>query len=85
MSGATRVTDEMFFAAAQALADQVTTEDLAAGRIFPPTAKMREVAAAVATAVAKIAYAKDIARRAQPKDIAGYIRANMYRACYVRG
>lgn len=81
-SGATRVTDEMFFAAAQALADRVSAEDLAAGRIFPPAERMRDVAAAVATAVARIAYAEDFASRAQPKDLAAHIRGSMYRASY---
>jgi malate dehydrogenase (oxaloacetate-decarboxylating)(NADP+) len=81
-SGASRVTDEMFFAAARALADQVTPEDLAAGRIFPPVARMREVAAAVATVVARTAYAEDFATRAQPPDIATHVRAGMYRGEY---
>ena len=81
-TGATRVVDEMFFAAAQALADQVSGADLAAGRIFPPAGRMRDVAAAVATAVAKVAYAEDFASRAQPKDVAAHIRGSMYRASY---
>jgi malate dehydrogenase (oxaloacetate-decarboxylating)(NADP+) len=81
-SGATRVTDEMFFAAAEALANQVSAEDLAAGRIFPPATRMRDVAAAVATAVARVAYAGALASRAQPKDVAAHIRATMYRASY---
>jgi malate dehydrogenase (oxaloacetate-decarboxylating)(NADP+) len=72
----------MFFAAAQALADQVSAADLAAGRIFPPATRMREVAAAVATAVARVAYAGDLASRAQPQDITAHIRGTMYRAEY---
>ncbi|TAK80401.1 MAG: NAD-dependent malic enzyme [Betaproteobacteria bacterium] len=53
VSGATRVTDEMFLAAARALANQVSEADLAQGRVYPAAARMREVAAAVAAAVAK--------------------------------
>jgi malate dehydrogenase (oxaloacetate-decarboxylating)(NADP+) len=82
VSGATRVTDEMFFAAEQALADQVSAEDLATGRIFPPAERMRDVAVAVATAVAKVAYAEDVASRTQPTDIAAHIPGSMYRASY---
>ncbi len=52
-SGANRVTDEMFFAAARALAGQVSEADLAQGRVYPAAARMREVAAAVAAAVAQ--------------------------------
>lgn len=81
-SGATRVTDEMFFAAAQALADQVTAEDFVVGRIFPPSSRLRDVAAAVATAVAEVAYDKGIARQPRPPDIARHVRANMYCANY---
>ena len=81
-SGASRVTDEMFFAAARALADQVGPEDLAAGRIFPATARLREVAASVATVVARLAFAEEIATRTQPPDIGAHVRAGMYRAEY---
>jgi malate dehydrogenase (oxaloacetate-decarboxylating)(NADP+) len=81
-SGASRVTDDMFSVAARALADQVGPEDLAAGRIFPPASRMREVAAAVATAVARTAYAAEVATRAQPSDLAAHLRAGMYRADY---
>jgi malate dehydrogenase (oxaloacetate-decarboxylating)(NADP+) len=52
-SGAKRVTDEMFLAAARALAGQVSETDLAQGRIYPAPVHMREVAAAVAAAVAQ--------------------------------
>ena len=81
-SGSTRVTDEMFFAAARALADQVSAEDLAAGRILPPASRMRAVAAAVATAVAEIAYRDGVATQPRPHDLGVQIRADMYRASY---
>ena len=38
LSGARRVDDALFFAAARALADEVTDTDLEQGRIFPPAA-----------------------------------------------
>jgi malate dehydrogenase (oxaloacetate-decarboxylating)(NADP+) len=77
-----RVSDEMYFAAAQALAHQVTEEDLARGCIFPPAARMREVAVAVATAVAEVGYAQGLAQRARPDDLAANLAASMYRASY---
>jgi malate dehydrogenase (oxaloacetate-decarboxylating)(NADP+) len=76
----TRVTDEMYFAAAQALAAQVTQEDLASGRVFPPAARMRQVALAVATAVAEVAYEARLATLPHPPDIAAYIRQSMFPA-----
>jgi malate dehydrogenase (oxaloacetate-decarboxylating)(NADP+) len=84
-SGARRVADEMYIAAAQALGAQVSAEDLALGRIFPPAARIREVAAAVAIAVAEVAYARGLATQARPADIAADIRARMYRATYRAG
>jgi malate dehydrogenase (oxaloacetate-decarboxylating)(NADP+) len=82
VSGATRVTDEMFFAAASALASQVTQDDLAAGRIFPHQTRMREVAAAVAVAVAGVAWEQGFAAKLLPGDLPAAIRAAMYRPAY---
>jgi malate dehydrogenase (oxaloacetate-decarboxylating)(NADP+) len=81
-SGARRVTDAMFVAAADALAGMVSESDLAAGRVFPPQARMRDVAAAVATAVATTAYEQDLATKPRPVDLAASIRAAMYRPAY---
>ena len=76
--GARRVTDEMFFAAAQALAAQISEADLEQGRIFPVAARMREVAAQVAAAVAVVAYAQDHATKPRPLDL----RAEAVRVMY---
>jgi malate dehydrogenase (oxaloacetate-decarboxylating)(NADP+) len=80
--GLTRVSDEMYFAAAQALAGQVGPEDLARACIFPPAARMRDVAVAVAAAVAEVGYAQGLARLPQPADLAAHIRAARYDAAY---
>jgi malate dehydrogenase (oxaloacetate-decarboxylating)(NADP+) len=72
----------MYFAAAEALAAQVTSDDLAAGRVFPPAARMRQVALAVATAVAEVAYEARLATRSRPPDLGAYIRQSMYAAAY---
>lgn len=77
-SGATRVSDAMFFAAAQALAAQVTETDLTNGRIFPGQERLREVAAAVAARVAEVAFAEGLATGPQPADLGAAIRAMMY-------
>lgn len=70
LSGAQLVTDEMFSAAARALADQVSTEELSQGRIFPAASRMRVIAAAVAAAVAGVAHAQGVATRPRPADLA---------------
>jgi malate dehydrogenase (oxaloacetate-decarboxylating)(NADP+) len=77
-SGARHVTDEMFFAAARALAAQVSDEDLAQGSLYPPLARIREVSANIATAVAEVAYARKLATTPRPRDLPEYIRAQMY-------
>ena len=82
VSGATRVTDDMFFAAAAALAGQVTEADLAVGRIFPHQSRMREVAAAVAVAVADVAGKQDLATKPLPTDLAKAVIEAMYRPTY---
>ena len=77
-SGAKHVTDEMFEAAARTLAAQVTEADMAAGRIYPVLSRIRDVSAAIATAVAEIAYREGLATQPQPDDIGRYIREFMY-------
>jgi malate dehydrogenase (oxaloacetate-decarboxylating)(NADP+) len=82
-SEARRVTDEMFFAAAKALADSVTDEDRAVGRIFPRLDRIREVSAAIATAVADVAFRRGLTKMSRPPDLAEYIRTGMYDPAYV--
>jgi malate dehydrogenase (oxaloacetate-decarboxylating)(NADP+) len=76
--GARLVTDEMFFAAAKALAQQVSEADLEQGLIYPPLAEIREVSAAIATAVAEVAYQRGLAGQARPDDLRVHIEAQMY-------
>ncbi len=82
VSGAARVSDAMFFAAAQALAARVTECELASGRIFPCQSRLREVAVAVAESVAEVAFAQGLARHDRPADLAAAIRATMYAPDY---
>ncbi len=61
--GAKRVVDEMFLAAADALAATVTQADLDQGSLYPPLANVREVSARIAVAVAEVAYSTGLAGR----------------------
>ena len=79
---AKRVTDEMFFTAAKVLANEVTPEDFAVGRIFPPLNKMRHVSAIIAMEVAKVAYALKLAGRKKPQDLLEYVKSLMYEPVY---
>ena len=81
-SGASRVSDAMFFAAARALAEQVTPEDLARGRIFPGVQQLRAVAAAVARAVAEVAYDSGLTSQQRAADVGDTLRGMMYEPRY---
>lgn len=77
-SRARRVTDEMFSAAASSLAEQVTEEDMAAGRIYPTLSRIRDVSLGIAVAVAEIAYRDGLAAEPKPDDLQRHIEAFMF-------
>jgi malate dehydrogenase (oxaloacetate-decarboxylating)(NADP+) len=72
------VTDEMFMAAARTLANLVTEEDLKQGSLYPALARLREVSAHIATAVAEIAYKRGLAAAKAPRDLFSYVQSQMY-------
>ena len=80
--GARRVTDEMFFTAARTLAGAVTEADLAQGSLFPPLGRIREVSTAIAAAVARLAYDRNLASEPMPDDLRAFIEAHMYQPSY---
>lgn len=82
VSGAKRVTNGMFFAAALALADQTSQKDLEQGRILPPASRMRDVALAVAVAVAGVAYEQGLSTIPCPADLRSAMVRFMYSPHY---
>lgn len=80
--GASRVTDEMFMAAARALAGQVSEEQVARGSVYPPLREIREVSVGIAVAVAEVACAQGVARVSPPADLEAHIRAHMFNPVY---
>lgn len=81
-SGATRVTDEMFSAAARALTGLVTPADLELGRIYPALSRIREVSLEIATAVASVAWERGLTRKRRPSDVREHVAAAMYQPVY---
>jgi malate dehydrogenase (oxaloacetate-decarboxylating)(NADP+) len=82
VSRSSRVTDEMFLAAAHTLADQVSDSDLQRGRVYPSLSRIREVSALIACEVATIAWKRGLAGRDEPEDILAEIREHMYQPIY---
>jgi len=80
---ATRVTDEMFMVAAQAVAEQVTKENLAIGLIYPPQSRILEASLHVAERVAACIFDQGVAGVPRPDDIGALIRARVYHPAYL--
>jgi malate dehydrogenase (oxaloacetate-decarboxylating)(NADP+) len=55
---------------------------MANGRIYPTLPRIREVSAAIATAVAEIAYDQGLATEPRPADLAKHVRDFMYNPTY---
>ena len=83
-SRARRVTDEMFLAAARALARQTTKADLEQGSLYPALTRIREVSAHIAAAVADVAYARHLSAQRKPANLLAFIRSQMYDPTYPR-
>ena len=79
---ATRVTEDMFIVAAQAVAEQVTQENLSMGLIYPPQSHILNASLHVAERIAACIFEKGPARVPRPDDIGALIRARAYRPVY---
>lgn len=79
---AKRVPDEVFIAAARATADQVTDEERAQGRLFPPQKDIQKAAVQTAVEVAKKIFDLQLARVAKPPDVAALVQSKLYAAQY---
>jgi malate dehydrogenase (oxaloacetate-decarboxylating)(NADP+) len=75
---ARRVTDEMFVAAAQAVAECVTSADLDLGQIYPPQSEIFETELHVAARIAEVIFERGLSDLKRPDDIAGFIRGQLY-------
>jgi malate dehydrogenase (oxaloacetate-decarboxylating)(NADP+) len=77
-SGSKLVTDEMFMAAAHALANSVSEADLRQGSLYPALPRIREVSAQIGAAVASVAYQNGLAKGPPPNDLVGFVQSQMY-------
>ena len=80
--GASRVTDRMFLAAADVLADEVTVADLEAGAVYPALEHLRRVSLAIAVGVAAAAYDDGVATVPRPASLVDHLDAQRYDPTY---
>lgn len=78
------VIDEMFIEAAQAVADQVPTDFLKQGLLYPPQSNVLEVEIQTAARVAKLVFDSDLSRVDRPDDIVTFIREQVYKPEYTK-
>ncbi|HET9679032.1 MAG TPA: NAD-dependent malic enzyme [Gammaproteobacteria bacterium] len=79
---ATQVTEAMFTAAAEALAEQVPEECLDANLLYPPVSRLREISAALAFAVARQAMTDGMAPEASDDALRERIRELVWEPAY---
>ena len=79
---ASRVTDEMFIEAARAVADQVPSDLLKQGLLYPLQSNILETEIQTAARVAKLVFDSGLARVARPADMVAFIRGHVYKPEY---
>ena len=79
---ASRVTDEMFIEAARAVADQVPSDLLKQGLLYPLQSNILETEIQTAARVAKLVFDSGLARVQRPSDMVAFIRKHVYKPVY---
>ncbi len=79
---ATRVTEHMFIVAAQAVAEQVTEENLSMGLIYPPQSHILNASLHVAERIATYIFDQGLEGVPRPGDVGALVRARAYRPIY---
>ncbi|MCG7757241.1 MAG: NAD-dependent malic enzyme, partial [Nitrosomonas sp.] len=81
-SAARLVTQSMFLAAAEVLANTVTDSEIGNGAVYPALTRVRGVSLAIAAAVCRVAVNEGLAEAALPEDLNSHIRSLMYEPDY---
>uniref|UniRef100_UPI00398EAAA3 NAD-dependent malic enzyme, mitochondrial n=1 Tax=Pristiophorus japonicus TaxID=55135 RepID=UPI00398EAAA3 len=81
--GVRNISDQVFLEAAKALAEQVTNDELAQGRLYPPLCNIREVSICTAIKVAEFFYSNNLAfEYPEPKDKVKYFLSKLWKTDY---
>ncbi|XP_037758440.1 NAD-dependent malic enzyme, mitochondrial isoform X2 [Chelonia mydas] len=79
LSSVRHISDKVFLEAAKALTDQLTNEELAQGRLYPPLSNIKEVSICIAVKVMEFMYANNMAfHYPEPADKHQYIRSKVW-------
>ncbi len=81
---ARRVTDEMFIAAARAVAGQVTQAELDSGLLYPPQSGILPTEINAARRVAEVILDRGLAGIQRPGDVQAFIETQLYKPEYPR-
>jgi malic enzyme len=84
VSGASRVTDEMFAAASSTLAAMVGEEALVSGALYPPLTELRPVSRTIAAAVAQAARDGGVGREISDEEIEEALDREIWDLTYPR-
>ncbi|MEM1060409.1 MAG: NAD-dependent malic enzyme [Verrucomicrobiota bacterium] len=80
---ARRVPDRLFIRCAEAVAEQVTPQDLEEGLIYPPMADIFATSVRAATRVAELIFEEGLAQVEKPADLDAFIQSKLFRPEYV--
>lgn len=78
LAGAREVTDTMITAAASALADQVSEQELERGLLYPDISRLRDITARSAVRICTVAFEEGSAAAQRPEDIAAAVADAMW-------
>ncbi|XP_027511862.1 NAD-dependent malic enzyme, mitochondrial [Corapipo altera] len=79
LSSVRHISDKVFLEAAKALAEQLSDEELAQGRLYPPLSNIREVSISIAVKVMEFLYANNMAfHYPEPEDKNRYVRSKVW-------
>ncbi|XP_069495836.1 NADP-dependent malic enzyme, mitochondrial [Ambystoma mexicanum] len=81
--GVRHITEDLFLTTAEAIAEEVTEENLAEGRLYPPLSMIRDVSFKIAVRIVDHAYRNDIASwYPEPEDKESFVRSLIYSPDY---
>ncbi|KAA8588005.1 hypothetical protein FQN60_001199 [Etheostoma spectabile] len=81
--GVRHISDDIFLTTAEAIADMVTEENLAEGRLYPPLNTIREVSFKIAVKIVNHAYKHNMASLyPEPKDKEAFVLSHIYSPDY---